>query len=384
MKYQVNTIIGILACGFSTIACAQQQPATGVAPTTASTTTGASPAAAATHAPSTTDPSLETLKIWQVPNIGTGAEFYFSPDSKKLIGNAKREGDENHFVYTLNVDGTDIRRLNDKGQDACSFFLWDNQHVVWTSTRDNLDLPPGEWSSAWNYPQGAEIYISDLEGENIKRITNNKIYDAEVTPRYDGKYLVVGRQTDGKMDLWRVSIDGSEPDFQVTSLEGKEPGGVQYVPGTNKLLFRAWLSADEERKSKEPKARWPLPMDLYTVNDDGTELTQLTDDGGTNWAPFPAPDGKHYVFAKIFDGRNYEIILGNYENKEQVRLTYNDAFDGMPSISPDGKLLHFSSSRGSKPGERNITLYLADISHLNITPYTPNQTTTTPAAKPAY
>lgn len=317
---------------------------------------------------SSTDTSQETIKVQRIPNVGPAAEFYFSPDSQWLIGNAKRDGDEAHHVYITNLDGSKIWRVNDKGQDACSFFMPDGKRVVWTSTRDRLDLPPGNWSNAWDYPQGAEIYISDLDGSNIVRVTNNDVYDAEVTPSPDGKHLVVGRQTDGKMDLWRIRIDGSEPDFRVTNLEGREPGGVQYIPGTRKLLFRAWKSEDEERKAKEPQARWPLPMELFTINDDGTELRQLTNDGGTNWAPFPAPDGKHYVFAKIFDGRNYEIVLGNYDSDEQVRLTYNDAFDGMPSISPDGRWLHFSSSRDSKPGERFITVYLADISHLNIGP----------------
>lgn len=363
---RITLLVQVLASLLTQIAIAQ-------APTPAPTAHGAAtpvakPGESRPPADPPTDTTLEKIKVQRIPNIGAAAEFYFSPDSKKLIGNAKREGDESHHVYTLNLDGTDIKRINNKGKDACSFFLWDNKHVVWTSTRDNLDLPPGEWSNAWDYPQGAEIYISDLDGGNVKRITNNKIYEAEVTPRHDGKYLVVGRQTDGKMDLWRIAIDGSEPDFQVTKQEGREPGGVQYIPGTNKLLFRAWKTEDQVRKSKEPQARWPLPMELYTVKDDGTELTQLTDDGGTNWAPFPAPDGKHYVFAKIFGTRNYEIVLGNYENKEQVRLTYNDAFDGMPSISPDGKWLHFSSSRDSKPGERLITLYLADISSLNVGP----------------
>jgi hypothetical protein len=31
-----------------------------------------------------------------------------------LIGDAKREGDASYFVYTLVLDGTGIRRINDK------------------------------------------------------------------------------------------------------------------------------------------------------------------------------------------------------------------------------------------------------------------------------
>ncbi len=309
----------------------------------------------------------EWLPIHQIPNLGRAAEFYFSPDSTRLIGNAKREGDEYYQVYVLNIDGTGIVKVNDRGKDACAFFLPGGKRIVWTSTKDHPDVPPGDWSVSWDYPQGAELYTSNLDGSEVHRVTNNLYYDAEVTVRGDGEYLVFGRQVNGKMDLWRSRVDGTG-EKQITNFEGWEPGGVQYVHGTNKLLFRAWKTADQVRKQQEPTARWPTPMELFTINDDGTDLVQLTNDGGTNWAPFPAPDGKHYVFAKILDGRNYEIFLGDYESTNQRRLTFNDAFDGMPSISPDGKWLAISSSRDSPPGERFITQYLIDITSLDIGP----------------
>jgi len=52
----------------------------------------------------------------------------------------------------------------------------------------------------------------------------------------------------------------------------------------------------------------------------------------------------------------------------QIRLTYNDAFDGFPSISPDGHWLAFSSSRGSTASERKMELYLQEISSLGVGP----------------
>jgi len=57
-----------------------------------------------------------------------------------------------------------------------------------------------------------------------------------------------------------------------------------------------------------------------------------------NWAPYPAPDGRHYVFVRPLTDNpsNWEIFLGDLEGGEPVRLTFNDSFDGFPSISPDG------------------------------------------------
>ena len=51
------------------------------------------------------------LPVTKLKNMKSGAEFYFSPDSKSLIGNAKYDGDESHKIYTINVDGTNLKKI---------------------------------------------------------------------------------------------------------------------------------------------------------------------------------------------------------------------------------------------------------------------------------
>ena len=101
---------------------------------------GAQPAAAPPPAPAT------ELPVKKIPNVGAAAEFCFAPDSFHVIGNAKREGDASYHVYVANIDGGDIRRLNDVGDDACSFFFPDGKRVIWTSTRDHPELDKGSYS----------------------------------------------------------------------------------------------------------------------------------------------------------------------------------------------------------------------------------------------
>jgi TolB protein len=100
------------------------------------------PIAALAQAPASA-PAAAELPVRVIPNLGEGAEFYFSPDNKSLIGNAKRAGDTTHHVYTTTLDGTKIVKINDKGEDACSFYFPDGKHLLWTSTRDLADLPKG-------------------------------------------------------------------------------------------------------------------------------------------------------------------------------------------------------------------------------------------------
>ena len=72
------------------------------------------------------------------------------------------------------------------------------------------------------------------------------------------------------------------------------------------------------------------------------------------------------MFTKVLPPRNFEIFLMNIETGKQTRLTYNDAFDGFPVISPDGKTITFSSNRDGAPGDNTLYQYLMDISSLNL------------------
>lgn len=299
------------------------------------------------------------LPVKRIPHLGAAAESYFSPNGKSLICNAKLEGDDAYHVCTVNIDGTSIRRINGKGEDACSFFFPNGKRLIWTSTRDWPDLPKGNYSDPNGYPQGAELYTSKLDGSDVRRLTNNKYYDAEVTVSPNGKWILFTRQIDGKLDLWRMRPDGREL-FQITHTSDWQEGGSVYMPDSETILYRAWKIGAQKQRG--------MPMTIFTIKHDGTGLKQITDDPGTNWAPYPAPNGKHFAFVRFLPPRNFEIFLMNMETKEQKRLTYNDAFDGFPAISSDGKTLAFSSSRDAAPGDRTLSLYLMDISSLNIRP----------------
>ncbi len=298
------------------------------------------------------------LPVHRIPTNGPAAEFYFSPDGRSIIGNAKLPGDDAFHVYVMNLDGSNVRRINDRGVDACSFFFPDGKRIIWTSTRDHPELPKGDYSNPDNYPQGAELYSSKLDGSDVRRLTSNTSYDAEVSVSPDGRWVLFTRQTHGKLELWRMRPDGSD-ETQVTHMEAWQPGGAFYLPDSKTIIFRAWPRSAQGTKGH-------LPMSLFTIRDDGTGLRRITNDEGTNWSPYPAPDGHHFVFVKVLPPHNFEIYLGDLRSPEQVRLTYNDAFDGFPSISPDGHWLLFSSSRDAAPGTRALGLYLMDISSLNI------------------
>ncbi|MCP5139635.1 MAG: PD40 domain-containing protein [Chromatiales bacterium] len=325
------------------------------------------------------------LPYFMVPIGPDAAEAYWAPDSRHLIAQTRDPraiktltGGDGALTYIFSDDGKDIWAVNDRGQDACSFFFPDGKRIVWTSTRDNMDMPVGNWSDSDNYPQGGELYVSDWHGKNIRRMTNNKYYEAEVSVSPDGKWLAFGRQIDGNMDIWVMNVDTGK-EFQVTRTDDWQEGAPFFMPDNEHIIFRAW-------KRSEYKKIKPTPMTIFTIRKDGTEWRRHTYDTGMNWHPTPAPDGHHYVYVKALTPSNWEIYLGDLAGGEPRRLTYYDKLDMLAHISPDGKKMNWGRAVG-EGFMSNIRTHVMDVSSLdlgkeNYVPFDPTWGEAMPASAP--
>jgi dipeptidyl aminopeptidase/acylaminoacyl peptidase len=314
----------------------------------------------------------------KIPNIPETAEAYYAPDNIHVIAQtqdpkALRAKDEKSaggaLTWIFKDDGSEAWRVNDRGQDACSWFFPDMKRIVWTSTRDNMDMPIGNWSDDSEYPQGAELYTSDLKGGNIKRLTNNKYYEAEVTVSPDGKWIVFGRQIKGNMDVWIMKSDGTG-EKQLTFTPDWQEGAPYFLPDSKTILYRAWqrsVTQELKRIREETGQRNQTPMTIFTMNIDGSNVQPRTFTNDMNWAPFPAPDGRHFAYVRIGEGNNWDVYLGDLAGGEPRRLTWSPSFDGFPAISPDGKKLLFTRSEGQR-FMSDLYTHVMDISSLNIGP----------------
>jgi Tol biopolymer transport system component len=286
------------------------------------------------------------LPIRPVPGFFSAAESYFSPDGQRLILSARLiEQEAEYHVYTVNLDGTDIRRINSLGVDASSYYFPDGSRIVFASTRDNRHLPQGDYFDPGDYPAGAELYTCRPDGSGLRRITRNENYEAEVSLAPDGEWILFGRMMDRKIDLWRMRPDGSE-EFRITNTPDIQEGTAFYLPDSKTITYHAWSIHDQDQRD--------VPMGIYRMLHDGTDVRRITYEEGTHRTPHPSPDGAHIVFAKLLPPHNFEIFLMNMVTGEQVRLTYNTAFDGFPSFSPDGHTISFSSAR-NLPADNNRT-----------------------------
>lgn len=97
--------------------------------------------------------------------------------------------------------------------------------------------------------------------------------------------------------------------------------------------------------------------EVYVMNDDGTNQTRLTTSTGEDIYPAWSPDGAKIAFYSTRDGGNREIYVMNADGSNQANLSNHPSADRSPSWSPDGSKIAFTSERG---GARGIWVMDAD------------------------
>lgn len=90
-----------------------------------------------------------------------------------------------------------------------------------------------------------------------------------------------------------------------------------------------------------------VPLELYLVNADGTNLRRLTNNGRTNYLPAWSPDGQTIAWLSQQGDKTdlAEIYMMRADGSAETRLTNNDAQEYGLSWSPDGKQIVFGSKR---------------------------------------
>jgi len=320
---------------------------------------------------------MHLKNIKQLTFGGDNAEAYWSFDDKKIVFQAKNKkwGALCDQIYVSDV-GVEMREApqlvsTGKGRTTCSYFLPGDTTIVYASTHEGGDACPPEPSRAegyvWPVYETFDIYVANLKGEIIKKLTDYEGYDAEATVSPKGDKIVFTSLRSGDLELYTMDIDGSNVQ-QVTDQLGYD-GGAFFSPDGTKLIFRSSRpSTDADKKRyKELLAKnlvMPSDMELYVCNVDGSDLRKITDLGQANWAPFFHPSGEKVIFSSNHKSKQggrptFNLYMINLDGTGLEQITYDDVFDAFPMFSNDGKRLIFSSNRNNG-GTRETNLFVAD------------------------
>ena len=309
---------------------------------------------------------------------GQNAEAYFSLDDKYLIFQHQGEGVPCDQIYTIPVDTPDGKPATPKlvstgkGRTTCSYFFPSGDRILFSSTHaSSPDCPPKpDYSRGYVWPiyDTYQIFTAKSGGGDLKQLTHAHGYNAESTITRDGKHIVFTSTRNGDLDIYTMNADGSDVK-QLTHELGYDGGPFWSYDG-QKIVYRAQhpTTPEEIADYKDLLSKGlirPGNLEIWVMNEDGTNKHQVTHNGAANFAPYWHPDGKRIVFASNVadpkNGRDFDLYIIHEDGTGLERITYAPDFDAFPMFTSDGKRLVWASNRNGKvPHETN--LFLADWS----------------------
>lgn len=304
-------------------------------------------------------------------------EGYFSTDGRRMIFQSERDAANPFYqIHLLDLETGDIERLSPgHGKTTCAWVHPAGDRVLYASTHEDPDARAKMQAEidfrasgqqrrySWDYDETFEIYDQDLASGVRHNLSNAPGYDAEGAYSPDGSQIVfasnrrayVGEMSAAEeavfehdksymMDLYLMDADGANV-RRLTEAPGYD-GGPFFSADGSRITWRRF-SADGSR------------AEIYTMDLASGAERQITRMGVMSWAPYFHPSGDYLIFASNREGfANFELfIVDAAGEREPVRVTFTDGFDGLPVFSPDGRQLSWTSNRTAK---RQSQIFIAD------------------------
>lgn len=335
------------------------------------------PAAAQTRGP---DRFMKNARQLSFEGRRSG-EQYFSPDGTKLVFMSERvEGNPFFQIFTLDFETGDIAQISPgTGKATCPYFQAGTGNILFASThldpdfatkaaeeykRREEDVPR---RGSWDYDETYDLFVFDRSGKELMRLTTELGYDAEGSYSPDGTKIVFAsnriawppdtlteeerarqeKQPDFFLEIYTMNADGTNVQ-RLTHWPGYD-GGPFFTPDGERIVWRHFTEDG-------------MLADVYTMKLDGSDLRRLTDFKAMSWAPIFHPTGEYAIFVSNklgFD--NFELFLvDRLGEREPVRVTYTEKFDGLPVFSPDGTRIVWVSNNTDTGLSQ---MFLADWDH---------------------
>lgn len=249
-----------------------------------------------------------------IPTFPAHASAYPGANGR-IVYSSNQTG--NYELFTASATGANVRQITRTTTGAEGQAVWspNGKKIAFTSNRDGND----------------EIYVANANGTKAVNITNSPDADAQPNWSPDGKRLVFVSFRNGGLQLWTMNADG-------TKAANLFAGGVQpsFSPDGTKIAFT----------NSDPGAT--ASTDVYVISADGTGLTNISNDAGTNssYASF-SPDGTAIAFVSDRSGRD-QIWTMSVDGDRPTMITATTGQNIEPAWSPDATRIVFRSTRSGE------------------------------------
>jgi TolB protein len=268
---------------------------------------------------------------------------------------------DNYEIYVMNTDGTDKKNISNWEGVDWVYYAHESK-IYFLSDRDTC------------HRCAYYLYESDAEGNNVKKITNFPLKDSWLSSREKGTELIVTPKLKSDSAFYIIDLNGkvlqkiytnlpsyNDPIFspegnQIVFCGGKvkTENGLKYInelylmnvdgSGLKQLThypaddttaeWYAYRAGPPIWESNRNIITYPSKQNgnysIYSVNPDGSEVTQLTPDSTDETYHSWSPAGDWLVFDGIQEENNYDIFLMNFKSKEIKRLTNDEKYEQGP------------------------------------------------------
>ncbi|MGH9714868.1 MAG: TolB family protein [Candidatus Acidiferrales bacterium] len=266
--------------------------------------------------------SVETGIATRLTNAKSGYESSpsFSADGKRIVFTYSPGADSHSVIVLMNIDGSDAQQWPPSDvSDISPILSPDNKTIVFSRSGFYGSYSP----MAQPHHHAWRFYASDLDGKNVRQLTNESFYMASpVSISPDSKSMVV--VTEGT---------DTPPQIAIYSLDR---------PGQPTLSLRPHVPKEDDRKN--PTRTYPNYM----------------------------PDGKSILFMAASKGKHgydYDVYRLDLETNSLERLTTGNGYATDLKVSADGKTAVFLKWRSdSHETPVQSELYLLDLQTRKLTP----------------
>ena len=288
-------------------------------------------------------------------------------------------------IAGLTGDAYHVQRLRTEGSDDYEQTFTEKGNIMTFAAKFTDDYSPaispdGKWLAfASNRLQNAELYLMEIKTLELQQLTHTDELD-EYMPAFspDGKSIAfVTERTRGGMMLPPVQASGSDPSraaIYLMDIDGRNQRALIDVDGADRAPV---FSPDGQKIAFESKAPTAESTDnvnnaeiddtleIYVIDIDGTNKTQLThnnvDDGHPTWSP----NGNQQIAFTSMVENIYQVFVVSATGGTPKQLTFSDASHYHPTFTPDGKRIIYVSS-----GDNHYTIWIMNADGSNKTQLT--------------
>lgn len=234
----------------------------------------------------------------------------WSPDGNKLILQSIENKKAN--IYSINSNGTDKKQLTNSDNNTNPLFSPDGK---------NISFIVNELNEYGNIIRN-DIYIMDVEGKNIKQLTDSSTFKYSLKWSSDSSQILFNSRG-ALSEIFLLDVNNKQiKRLSPIQSYNKSPA---LSPDGSKIAFISGRDGNQE---------------IYTMKPDGTEQKRITNTSHNEEFIKWSPDGRKIAFVSDKEGFD-NIYIINKDGENEKRISIKGQCNYYPTWSPDGSRIAY-------------------------------------------